>query len=355
MPRVDNPVRYTRYTEPSDPGRSFEERVEQHFDEWDQNGDGTLAPAEIDQAMQDPRYQGDDGAALATLKTHGGALKELANDEWGEENDGVSREDLSVYRGVRASGLDVNGLAATDLAFQSRIQTATHELFATPGIDPQALEQGSRGDCWFLASAVAEIRRDPQDFRSRFRELPEGGYTVRFEGHDPVYVDPPTDAELAYGARSGQDGSWGTVLEKAAGQLESRDRLYGGPTHPADEIDGGRTDAEGIAFFTGAPTDYIPVAGAPARTFRDRLEQSLEDDKLVVASAKVKASAIPGDHAYTVLAYDRASDSVTLRNPWGRGETKDPTGAPRDGQNDGVFSMTLAEFSANFAGFTVER
>lgn len=349
------PIKLSTGAPSASPGLRFEDRVAEHFTTWDQNNDGTLSRVEVDRAMQDPNFQGDAGAALATLKTHLGALEQLANDEYGEENGGLSVADLEVYRALHSAGVEVNHIGATDEVHRGRILTASHRLFATDSVDPDALEQGSRGDCWLLASAVAEAHRDPEDFRSRFRTLPDGNYSVRFEGQEPVLVEKPTDAEIAYGARSGADGTWATVLEKAAGQLEWQDHYFGAPTHPADEVDGGRTNAEGIAHFTGAPTDFVWLANAKPAAIRDQLEKGLSDEKLVVGSSSPGATAIPGDHAYTILGYDRASDTVTLRNPWGHGELTDPSGAPIDGNDDGIFAMSLSQFTANFDGFTIER
>ena len=59
-------------------------------------------------------------------------------------------------------------------------------------------------------------------------------------------------------------------------------------------------------------------------------------------------SGIRGSHAYSVLGYDPETHTIQLRNPWGQGEPADEEGNPRDGVNDGVFTMTLEEFEKNF-------
>jgi hypothetical protein len=48
------------------------------------------------------------------------------------------------------------------------------------------------------------------------------------------------------------------------------------------------------------------------------------------------------------MGYDREAGTVTLRNPWGHGEPLGEDGLPRDGVNDGVFTLTMDEFEQEF-------
>ncbi len=41
--------------------------------------------------------------------------------------------------------------------------------------------------------------------------------------------------------------------------------------------------------------------------------------------------------------------TVTIRNPWGKGDPLNAAGKPRDGKDDGVFTMSLDEFQQTFS------
>lgn len=53
-------------------------------------------------------------------------------------------------------------------------------------------------------------------------------------------------------------------------------------------------------------------------------------------------------HEFAILNYNSLDRVVTIRNPWGSGELTDPQGRPRDGTDDGIMRLSLAEFRAYF-------
>jgi Ca2+-binding EF-hand superfamily protein len=75
-----------------------------HFDELDSNRDGFINNGEIETAMQNPCYSGTDAQALVALHRRRGEIQELSNDEWGFENDGITRNDATEL-GRQATGL----------------------------------------------------------------------------------------------------------------------------------------------------------------------------------------------------------------------------------------------------------
>lgn len=54
-------------------------------------------------------------------------------------------------------------------------------------------------------------------------------------------------------------------------------------------------------------------------------------------------------HEYSIENYDPATRTVTIRNPWGKGDPLTADGKPRDGKDDGVFTMSLDEFQRTFS------
>ncbi|MEZ4320776.1 MAG: hypothetical protein R3F61_25060 [Myxococcota bacterium] len=58
---------------------------------------------------------------------------------------------------------------------------------------------------------------------------------------------------------------------------------------------------------------------------------------------------LPDGHAYTVLGFDPATDTVELRNPHARNEHEGPDGQPLDGKEDGRFTPSMEEFDRLFS------
>lgn len=63
----------------------------------DRNGDGFLSSGEIDRAVMDPTFTGQDAQLVAALHQHHEELEELSDDEWGDENDGVTANDIARF------------------------------------------------------------------------------------------------------------------------------------------------------------------------------------------------------------------------------------------------------------------
>ncbi|MEW6280260.1 MAG: hypothetical protein AB1758_16650, partial [Candidatus Eremiobacterota bacterium] len=87
---------------------------------------------------------------------------------------------------------------------------------------------------------------------------------------------------------------------------------------------------------------------------------ALRTGRLVVAHTvknPPKAGLI-GNHAYTVTGYDMSGDSISVRNPWGRGEPMVRLGnveVPADLRDDGHFRLSFQEFMQNFAVLSLEN
>lgn len=71
-------------------------------------------------------------------------------------------------------------------------------------ITPDAIDQRTVGDCWFLSSvgAMASTPEGKESIKNMIEDNGDGTYTVTFPD-DPVTVDEPTQAELAHGAAHG--------------------------------------------------------------------------------------------------------------------------------------------------------
>lgn len=75
----------------------FKERSEKLFDRVDTNGDGSLSSAELEVAAKDDKFVGDDHKAVELLQKYQDDIEELSDDECGDENDGITKSDLTAF------------------------------------------------------------------------------------------------------------------------------------------------------------------------------------------------------------------------------------------------------------------
>jgi hypothetical protein len=84
--------------------------------------------------------------------------------------------------------------------------------------------------------------------------------------------------------------------------------------------------------------------------------------KNIIATATTEAGndavrvGLKTNHAYAVVGYDDARRAITLSDPYSNGDFIDATtNKPRDGVDDGVFTLTLPEFNKYFSHLYVAR
>src|SRR5262249_9433500 len=69
----------------------------ENFSDLDKNKDGFVDKDEIDRAMADDDYKGKNAQLIAVLKEKRTDLEELSNDEWGDEDDGITKADMKEF------------------------------------------------------------------------------------------------------------------------------------------------------------------------------------------------------------------------------------------------------------------
>jgi len=323
------------------------------FSTIDTEGDGYVSEEDIDAAMSNPDLSIQQAAALATLKSLRTELEELSNDELGDENDGITLADLQEYQRTGNVPEELRDRVEKNYGWRKgRIEGASTELFANGLPDPNAIRQGSLGDCWFLAAAGSVAKQNPQAIADMIADNGNGTYTVSFPNGTSATVDAPTNAELAVGATSGSDGMWITVLEKAFANIEND----GDETWAQNHIDDASQPSRGTDVFSSTGSsdqDFLALTGTG--TTHEKLSSAFADGRAVNALiGKVplvgssRDEGLPTAHIYSVTGYDPATQTVTIRNPWGHTEWTDENGDRRHGANDGVFTMTIAEFDDMF-------
>lgn len=327
-------------------------QIKANFAKWDKNNDGKLSKSEVTAALQDGSNRGKSAAAVATLYRIYDDLIGISNDRLGGEG-GVSNNDLDgLLEGEKPEAGNWYHY------FENRINGSDPRLFNG---DPQgsAVNQGGYGSCYFLAAMVAKANQDPDFIKDMIKDNGDGTFTVTFPGRKAVTVSRPTDAELAMAANSGQNGIWASVLEKAWGQVNNDEAWFFTEKNLYEAGGDGGQLYEGIGAFSENGTDTDNLLLTRLSTTRDKLEEAFKDGKMVTAAIRSgpftgDRAGLPKGHAYTVVAYDRETDMITLRNPWGRTEVGGQ-GSPRDGQDDGIFTISLAEFDSLFTLIAYEK
>lgn len=281
----------------------------------------------------------------------------------------------------------------------TRIEKTDRDLFK--GDDDVTIDhchQGPLGDCFFVAPVGGMVKRNPAALRAMISPLTGvEGYNVKFGNGRVVRVSPLTDAEVAIssttGDKAGQEGVWLAVLEKAFGTMRRDDNPSRYEMESAtDAIAKGGSSSSVIQMLTGHRTDRIvlkrakkgwipdefdrnkrrvaPASGtivptepagdvdALATKVRAGVKKALDAGRLVTTGTgeEHQPPGISGKHAYAVIAFDEAKDTLTLWNPHGntfkpKGEPGRTTGYPTKA---GIFDIPVKDFVRVFNGVTME-
>lgn len=235
------------------------------------------------------------------------------------------------------------------------------ETYGAFGPKVADIRQGQVGDCWFLATLAAVCHERPLDIQRMIRRSPDGGYDVRF--YDEVFPGlvreewVHVNAELTdvYAAAADNDGDhrpeiWVPIVEKAMALFMTRHQPEGGG-EGYQAIDADYT-YRAITALTGHAADYEVITANDTDTAWRMLQRANSGTAVVAETPAAPADArIVGGHAYTVLGTheENGVKYVTLRNPWGSTEPG------TDGDDDGVFTITLGQFARNYVGITAAK
>jgi hypothetical protein len=337
----------------------FSSLVAKRFAEMDLDKDGFLSKGELNLAMQNPKFKGDDAAMVATLKSLVGDIESIdGDDESGIENDGATLADITQYDRLREKDINtpvVRSIRARFAHAQSKIAAAgARPLFDGGDPDVFSVRQGLIGDCFVLAAIVALGNIDRARVKAMVKPSKDPrNFEVKFPGLTALLVLEPTDAELALFASS--NGIWLSVIEKAYGAALNRDAFFWTESSELDAADkafGGVNS--GVKLVTGNEVDLDFMDLTFEGSTRDKLKTAFSNKKVVTAGVRnsvkelgggTRSNGLPMGHAYSVLDFDVAADTLRLRNPWGSAGTSFGS----------TFKMTLTEFDDNFNTICYEQ
>lgn len=342
--------------------------VKDNFKKLDQNNDGFISKGELDKLIHSSDIKGDEAAMISGLRRGIEDLEEYSNDEWFDENDGITIKDINKFLEKAQSNPNdstVNSILSGYKASKERIDNASHDLYANSSnplasINVDNITQGTIGDCFFISAVAGVAARDPQAIKDMIKDNNDGTYTVKFPGAPkPITVKAPSDGEIGMYATSGKDGMWLTLLEKAYAQL--RNASSSKSDNPHNAIDGGDFQDASIKLLTGHKVNTDSLTLNSRDTTRKRLMSALNPEdgikRVVTASTFADGDSdknLASNHVYTILSYDPKTDTVKVRNPWGAGN--DAKGLKnKDLNDDGTFTMTIGELDDHFSLIAYEE
>lgn len=233
--------------------------------------------------------------------------------------------------GVGSSAYQFNGLLGkwflgSDRPTSIYNQQGEYVMASTPlfvnGISSSDINQGSIGDCYYLAALASVAQNHPDIIKSMFIDNGNGTYGVRFydDKGQPTYVS--IDKSIDSAGTSSREDSWGALAEKA--YVQFRDGLDGDNSYAS--INGGW--AEGLTAVTGCKiVEFDGPSYRSAASWRAAVENPLikalnnHQDIIYASMQNVYDSAgqqaLVAQHMYSVLGYNQANNSFRLRNPWG--------------------------------------
>jgi hypothetical protein len=336
----------------------------------DQDGDGFVTKRELVRMVNDKNVKGEDAALVGTLLNKYFDICDAGDDEFLKDDDGITAKDIKNLGSVEK----LKNLDSSYFYYSSKINSA-FSLRKPDGslkiptkaseINYKDIQQGSNGDCYFLAALTSLAQRYPQKIVDMLKDNNNGTYTVKF-ADKAVTINSPTDTELGMYA---QGGSWVPIIEKAYAHYRNDKNLILNMTDPYDASDGAYQIGRAIKELTGSSfdTDFLHFKTThifdykSEGTTREKLTEAFKNNKLVVASINPDLLKRPDDlnlpssHVYTVVNFDTEKNTVTVRNPWGSTEPYDKNGRALDGRDDGEFTLSFAKFFDYFNSISYQQ
>lgn len=351
----------------SPPPEEFSETLRAFHSSYDQNGDGYVSQEEINTCIGKKKYTGKSAAVLAVLKDTLSDSDEVAYDEFGDENDGITLADVKAYerrlntlkKHPKRDDALVDGIQKLYKSSLKKIAQANRlkkSIVSGSGgasdIDGLSVRQAGVGSCYFLAATVSLAMQRPDQILDIIQTLPSSlsqptQYKVRFPGLSSVIkITQPTETEIALLSIAHKNGLWLSILEKALGVYINNHEgpLFDGKLFPHDTIIDAADDdpfyeplytfqgdlREGLRFFV-SEVNVDNLSLTRKKITKTRLEDALlrrklqrQANKLVIAGinkwsedAKEFRPPLRDGHAYAVYQFDDIQDHVYVYDPHG--------------------------------------
>lgn len=340
-----------------------------YFKQLDSDKDGYLTRDEIQKGLAEGKVDKKTRDAVESMLDRFDVISQRNDDDYLPDSS-ITAKDLSSYahagRESKEWKLQDDILYAFG-AVSTTMQGASEELFANTdaplkSITPDAIKQGGIGNCSFLAALTSLAATNPQAIKDMIKDNGDRTFSVTFPGlpGQTFTVKAPSEAERTANVRASKHGIWPQIMEKAYGEYQNT-WSWSTSTVAAEAGDGyPLVSMNGVQLLGTGKYKQVFVGLTSYDTQHDTLKAAMEQKIPVMAHIALEgnlaaplfdgylANGLVSAHAYAVIGYDPETQSITIRNPHGRGEPR--AGYPgHDGVNDGTFQMSLQEFNKWFS------
>ena len=256
-------------------------------------------------------------------------------------------------------GTDLPSMAGTG-SIEATYEVHKGPLFAAHEA-PSYLDvnQGSLGDCWFVATLAEVALQDPSAIELMITNNHNGTYGVRFfvdgaADYVTVNNELPTASEpwangsyLAFANGAKGDPLWAELVEKAFAELNAEPNAVHGDSGLASNayegIAGGfpenaLAEITGQDSFTFTSNHLVADAATIGAAFDSGEEVELGTDIV----PKEYRGDLVNSHVFEVVGYNASTDEFTIHNPWGSASASPMT-----------FTMSAHELAAAGCSMTV--
>ena len=225
-------------------------------------------------------------------------------------------------------------------------------------IDPNDVQQGQLGDCYFLAAIAAVARANPDALEKLIKDNKDGTYDVTLHVYKyflswsrtptVIKVKPEfpkkADGTPAY-AKTGDKELWVMLLEKAYAQHKGD---YKG-------IDGGYVE-KAMGVLTGENAKSYKINKYTEKEILETFADAIKNKQPIAADSKkigkknkeksklAKGLNIIGGHSYPVKSV--SGNNISLQNPW----TNVNTGNASDNYD---ITLSVSDFKKYFNDFNI--
>ena len=331
---------------------------------FDKDGSGRLSKQEIEDGLKSEKTAEADKNLLGML----GKLDIVNNNPAGVSADEINNYNEKIWSDTEDAKLVLGAWQTETNVSKTQKANISRDLFADKNdplksINPEAISQGSIGDCYFVSSLASLAKSNPQVIKDSIKDNGNGTYTVTFPGakDEPITINAPTEAEQATYNSATEHGTWASVMEKAYGQYCQQHWYRRGPFQdagltPAEGADGGGITSRAMKLLTNNSVDTDELFLTRQSTVARKLEDAFKNNKSVAAGitkgifTESTEDKFYKGHAYSVtnfVADGKGGGQITIRNPWGQDAGKEST--------RGTITMPLDKFMKNFSDISYEQ